>query len=113
MKKLAETNTKFEHWALVELMGHQRVAGRVTEESVAGKSFLRVDVPDAKGETVCTRYYSPEAVYCISPTDRQIAIGLAAKTAVRPVTIYDLARMGEDKKIGEGEESVTADALEE
>lgn len=92
-------NTKFEHWALVELMGHQSVAGRVSEESVAGQSFLRVDIPHASGETACTRFYSPSAVYCISPVDRQIAIGLAAKHKVRPVTIYDLQRLIQDKPV--------------
>lgn len=101
---MSEEKTKFEHWALVELMGHQQVAGLVTEESIAGKAFLRVDVPRPNGETACTRFYSPDAVYCISPTDRQIALGLAAKAAVRPVTIYDLQALGQDKRVGQGEE---------
>lgn len=101
---LQTTNTKFEHWALVELMGHQRIAGLVSEVTFAGKGFIRVDVPNAKGEPLFTRYYSPDAIYCVSPTDRQIAIGLAARCASRPVNIYDLARLVEDKKVGAGEE---------
>lgn len=100
-----DNDTKFEHWALVELMGHQRIAGLVSETTLAGHAMLRVDVPGAKGDFVCTRFYNPQAVYCISPTDRQIAIGLAVKCAVRPVSIYDLAKLGADKKIGAGEET--------
>ena len=37
---------KFDQWAVVELFGHQQIAGRVTEASIGGCSFLRVDVPD-------------------------------------------------------------------
>jgi hypothetical protein len=36
----------FEHWASVEIMGHQSVVGRCTEEQIAGATLLRVDVPD-------------------------------------------------------------------
>lgn len=96
-----QTNTKFEHWALVELMGHQRIAGLVSEANLAGRGFIRVDVPDAKGEIKYSRYYSPEAVYCISPTDKQIAIGIAVKCNARPVSIYDLQRLIDDKKVEE------------
>jgi hypothetical protein len=102
---MESTNTKFEHWALVELMWHQRIAGLVSEVNLAGKGFIRVDVPDQKGEVLFSRFYSPDAIYCVSPTDRQIAIGLAAKCASRPVNIYDLSRLVADKKVGEGEEA--------
>ena len=94
-----ESKTKFEHWGLVELMGHQRIAGLVTETEIGGKTFLRVDVPDEKGETRFTRFYSPDAVYCISPTDKQIAIGIALRCDVAPVSIYDLAKLRDDKKL--------------
>jgi hypothetical protein len=98
------SDTKFEQWALVELMGHQRIAGLVSETTIAGQAMLRVDVPDQTGIIIFSRFYGPAAVYCISPTDRQIAIGLACKCAVRPVTIYDLAKLSADKAIGDGEE---------
>lgn len=32
-------------WAIVELFGHQRVAGAITETSVAGASFLQITIP--------------------------------------------------------------------
>lgn len=92
------------YWGQIELMGHQRIAGHITETTVAGKGMLRVDVPDADGTTTHTRFYSPEAVYCISPTDRQIAIGLAANIKSQPVTIYDVARLASDKTVGTPEE---------
>lgn len=105
-----ESNTKFEHWALVELMGHQRIAGLVSEVCIAGKGMIRVDVPNEKGEFLFTRFYSPEAIYCVSPTDKQIAIGLALKTASRPVSIYDLSNLQSDKRLGQGEEHYEEEA---
>ena len=92
-------------------MGHQRIAGLVSEVSVAGKGMLRVDVPGETGDILFSRFYSPEAVYCISPTDKQIAIGLATKCASRPVNIYDLANLREDKRIGQGEETYDEDEV--
>lgn len=52
---------KFEHWALVELMGHQRIAGLVSEQTIAGKGFIRVDVPKENGEIIFTRFFGPDA----------------------------------------------------
>lgn len=34
-----------EKWACVEVMGHRRLYGRIREETVAGATMLRVDVP--------------------------------------------------------------------
>lgn len=108
----ADGNTKFEHWALVELMGHQRIAGLVSETTIAGKGMIRVDVPNEKGEILFSRFYSPDAVYCVSPTDKQIAIGLAVKCASRPVNIYDLGNLAADKRLGQGEEQHHAEDFE-
>lgn len=40
---------KFEAWGIVELMGHQRVAGRLSEQPLGGGNLLRVDIPDGEG----------------------------------------------------------------
>lgn len=33
-------------WAIVELMGHQRVAGRISQQTFGGAALIRVDVPE-------------------------------------------------------------------
>ena len=42
------TETKFETWAIVELLGHQKIAGHISEQPLAGTNMLRVDVPETK-----------------------------------------------------------------
>ena len=86
--------TKFEEWALVEIMGRQRVAGKVTETTLAGGAFLRVDVPDpATGETQFTRFYAPGSIYCISPVSREVALQLAGSIVADPVSKWDLPQL--------------------
>lgn len=38
--------TKFEGWALVEIMGHRRAAGKVTTEFIGTAAFLRIVTPE-------------------------------------------------------------------
>lgn len=45
---MSDTPNGFDQWAIVDVMGHQRYAGRVTEETLAGAGFIRVDVPEVK-----------------------------------------------------------------
>lgn len=63
----------FESYALVELMGHSRIAGKVTEITVFGTSMLQVDVPKTERREAYTKIYSAAAVYCITPTDERTA----------------------------------------
>lgn len=88
---------KFEAWGLVELMGHQRVAGRLTEQVIAGANLLRVDVPmfGANGEhdgAFRTVMYGPSAIYAVHVTGEQEAIQLANKGGTRPAYAWELER---------------------
>ena len=57
-------------WAQVELMGRHIEYGHVAEVSIAGRRFLRVDVPEVREDAKATvHYYSPGAIYGIHPTD--------------------------------------------
>jgi hypothetical protein len=55
--------------AIVELMGHQVIAGRVTEEEHVGTKMLRVDVPEVNGHSAFTKFFGGSAVYAITPTN--------------------------------------------
>lgn len=43
----------FEGWAILELMGHRRLGGYVSEATVAGAGFLRIDVPGDERPCIC------------------------------------------------------------
>ncbi len=81
---------KFEDWAILELMGHRRLAGYVTEQEIAGASFLRLDVHTADS-IVATQFYSPASVYCLTPTTEDIARALGERSQPQPVQRYELA----------------------
>lgn len=74
---MTETET-FDEWAIVELFGHRRLAGRVGEQQIAGAQFIRVDVPAVNGSPAVTQFYSPSAVYGIHPTSEDLARRAAA-----------------------------------
>ena len=40
------TQTRFDGWALVEIMGHRRAAGKVTTEYIGTAAFLRIVTPE-------------------------------------------------------------------
>lgn len=60
---------KFEQWAVVELFGHQVIAGMVSEQVIGGQGFVRVDVPAVNGSQAFTKFYGAGAIYAISPCD--------------------------------------------
>lgn len=86
-----DSNKAFEGWAILELMGHRKLAGTISEETIGGHSFIRIDVP-GEGCNVATQFYSPTAVYCLTPCTEQLARDFAAGCKPRPVTEYDIPR---------------------
>lgn len=83
------TEQKFESWALVELFGHQRIVGRVTEQSVGGCSFVRVDVLKEDG-SFYTRLLGNGAIYAINPMGEDEARVLAKSLAQKPVYAWEV-----------------------
>lgn len=74
-------------WAILELMGHRRLAGYVTEQDIAGVAMLRIDVPC---DPPTTQYYSGSAVYCITPTSEETARKVATMGRPAPVQRWEL-----------------------
>jgi hypothetical protein len=87
--------TKFETWALVELFGHARIVGLVTEQAIGGASFIRVDVPKPDGSVNFTRFFGPSAIYAISPIAKDMAVRMAQLTSARPVEAYEIPKLAE------------------
>lgn len=81
---------KFDLWAIVELFGHQKIAGRVTEQNIAGTNMLRVDVPASGEITAFTRFLGSAAIYAINPVDEVTAKAFAERLQVQPITVWDI-----------------------
>lgn len=80
----------FEGWAILELMGHRKLAGYVKQEEIAGSGFLRIDVPGEGDGAIATQFYSPSAVYCLTPTTEDMARKVAAGCRPQPVQRWEL-----------------------
>ena len=89
-----DTQDTFDEWCILELMGHRKLAGKVTEATVAGGAFLRIDVygEDKDAPALATQFYSPSSVYAMTPTTEAVCRRFAeARGASEPVSRYDLA----------------------
>lgn len=90
----------FAEWVILELMGHRRLAGWLTEQEIGGQAFLRLDVftgaPSQKldeaerEEPAATQFYSASAVYCITPTTEDLARRVAQGADPAPVKRWEL-----------------------
>ena len=81
----------FSGWAIVELMGHVRLAGRVSEEEHFGAKLGRIDVPDGAGGFT-TQFFGGGSVYRVTPTTEEIARKVAESSQPEPVYAWDLRR---------------------
>lgn len=84
---------KFEQWAIVEVMGYQRLAGKVTEQAVGGTSFVRVDVPEVGCCQPFTKLLGSGAIYAITITDEETAKAAAGHLLQRPMDEWSARRM--------------------
>jgi hypothetical protein len=80
----------FETWGILELFGHLRLAGKLSEQTIAGGAFIRIDVPELPGVSGYTRFFGHAAVYGMTPTDEQTARAMVANLVAVPVQTYDL-----------------------
>ena len=108
---------KFECWALVELFGHTRFAGRVIEQQIGGSSFIRLDVPEvvivsSNGTDThppFTKFFGPGAIYSITPVEESVARKLVASLRAGAIQMWSFPNL---RQLSEGEPDVE-DALDD
>jgi hypothetical protein len=90
---VTDTADTFDEWAILELMGHRQLGGRVREQEIAGCGMLRIDIYPGDAQTpVATQFYNPKsAVYGLHPADEQIVRAYAARSFYEPVQRWQLA----------------------
>lgn len=81
---------KFEAWGLLELFGHQRIAGRLTEQAIGGVHFIRIDVPAIGDTAEYTRFFTQGAIYGMTVMTEVTARKLAGYLQAKPIAAYEL-----------------------
>ena len=80
-------SSPYEGWAILEVMGHRRRAGRVCEVEIYGGKLLRIDIPTTDGEV--TEFYGCGSIYAPRPCSEEVARAAAGSIGdprpVRPV----------------------------
>ena len=92
--------------ALVELFGHTRVAGHVSEHSLGGSTMIRIDVPETDINPKFTKFVNPSAIYAINPISEEMMLQMAKEIQSKPIDSYDLRDVQEKlmKKVQEERE---------
>ena len=119
LNTMQEQITTTEFYAIVELMGHQKIAGKLTEQVLGGSSFIRVDVPELPDSPAFTRLLTDKAIYAINPVTEEVARHMARQIKAQPIQAWDARMMIErhmeqaGKRIGQDAEDTEFDEDED
>lgn len=80
----------FAEWCIVELFGHRRLAGFVTEQEIFGASFLCLQIPASGTAPAMTQFYGPAAVFGVTPVTETMARAVAGRLRHEPVQRWEL-----------------------
>lgn len=90
---MQQTTEKLDLWAVVELFGHSKIAGRCTEQNIADTNMLRVDVPETTHNPAFTRLIGSQAIYAIHPMDEASVRFHAEQLEKTPMQSWDVKAM--------------------
>lgn len=84
----------YEGWAIVEIMGHRRLAGYCRGQVMYGGTFLRIDCYEGTSETATgTQFYGAGSVYCLTPTTEETARRVASSLRMpEPVALWEIPK---------------------
>lgn len=82
---IEQTTTPFEVWGILELMGHVKTAGLISEQELFGTTLGRIDIPTDDGQMI-TQYFGGGSVYRLTPVSEMVARAFAARNTPRPVS---------------------------
>ncbi len=81
---------KFDVWAILELMGHVKLAGHITEVELGGGKLMRIDIPPVPPCEGFTKFFGVGAIYSMTPVSEEVARGVAATVLAEPIKAWDL-----------------------
>lgn len=81
---------KNELWAIVEVMGHARYAGRVSEYTELGVPLVRVEIPETQASPACEKLLGASSIFRITPCTEEAAKVAAGQFRVEPLNLVAL-----------------------
>ncbi len=84
-----QTNETEPLWAVVELLGHVRHAGKLSEEERFGSKLGRLDCPVANDKWV-TIYFSGSSLYRLTLVSEEAARQVAQHNRPQPIHSYEM-----------------------
>ena len=87
---MEQTTEKFEAHAIVEIMGHTKLAGMCKTVPFGSTVMLRVDIPETTQHPSHTKMYGMSSVFSITPVDEKTALAHAESWQVQPILAYDV-----------------------
>lgn len=85
----------FEGWAVIEVLGHRRLAGYVTDVAMFGTAMCRIDIPGEDGATLGTQYYSGNSLFSVTPCSEEVARAVAKQNQPRPVQTWEMPALAQ------------------
>ncbi len=76
--------------AILELLGHRRYGGVVSQVQQYGTTMGRLDVYEAEGQPAQTIYFGGGSVYQLSPVSEEAARAVCQYSRPKPVHPYEL-----------------------
>ena len=102
-------------WAVVELMGHVKTAGQVTEETHFGTVLGRLDVPEIGDKPANTFFFGGASIFRITPCTEEVARLVLQQNFQAPIVADQLPRprFGQVELFGEEQEDDETEEGEE
>lgn len=86
---MSENTFSFEGWAILELMGHRKLAGLISTVTMGPQVLIQVNVYKGDAELPhLTQYYNPSSLYCLTPTTEPMARGFTGNP--QPVALWEI-----------------------
>lgn len=91
-------------WAIVELFGHQVIAGAISKVEPFGSPMVQIDVPATELQPAFSKQFNPTAIYGITYVTEAVAVSAAQEARAKPVKVYvpaidDITNLLEENKM--------------
>lgn len=88
----------FSGWCVLELLGHVRLGGKVSEVEMFGQKMGRINIPH--GDGFVSRVFGGAAVYSLTPCGEAEARAVAKASNPEPLHSWEVRQLLEDRRDG-------------